>query len=205
MPQASTQLTDAGTVQPGACRAITFVLAAAGPVSVLSIPHPVPTKNQTETGRLGRIRLFRPGNPATVAASTTALIGAKQMALSYQATPDDAAIGGTWTCRVCNDTLFPLEFDTTLTIPPIPTASFDIGLLNSILALAASTADLRLHLQTTDDGSAACIASWSVALSSLLPGTPISATSGGPKTVLKDAVQRDFLWRILTRSLSTSR
>jgi hypothetical protein len=97
---------------------------------------------------------------------------------------------GSWTCRICNDTLFRLEFDTILTIPPVPTASFDVGLLNSILALAASTADLRIHLQTTENGSPASIASWSVALAGLLPKKPIQLSSG--QIVLRDAVEHRF-------------
>ena len=192
MAQASTQLTDAGTVQQGACRAITFVIGSPGSVSVVSVPNPVPAPNQTETGKLGHITLIRPGHPATVAATNPAPIGFQKMTLSYEATAADAAIAGTWMCRVCNDTLFPLEFDTTLTIPPIPTVSFDVGLFDSMLALAARTADLRIHLQTSDDQSPASIASWSVALAGLLPDTPAQATGNSPKTVLKNAVEARF-------------
>jgi hypothetical protein len=190
MSQASTQLTDSGTIPGGGtCRSITFVVAEPGPISVVSVPQPLPQKNQTETGLLGRIKLIRPGNPPMVVANVATAIGQSKMTLSYQPTPQDLAARGSWSCRICNETEFPFEFDTTLTIPPIPTASFDVGLFNSILALAAGTADLRIHLATTNDGSAATIASWSVALAGLLPLTPVTIKQGAAQIVLRNKVE----------------
>src|SRR4051812_24992033 len=109
MPQASTEITDSGSIDASFCRGITFVVAGPGPVSVVSVPTPVPRPNQTETGLLGRIQLIRPGNPQVVIASIRVPIGKQQMALSYQPTAQDLASRGAWTCRICNETLFRLE------------------------------------------------------------------------------------------------
>src|SRR5690349_1831896 len=112
MSQASTQLTDSGTIPGGGtCRSITFVVAEPGPISVVSVPQPIPQTNQTETGLLGRIKLIRPGNPAMVVANVPIAIGANKMTLSYQPTAQDLAARGSWSCRICNETEFPFEFD----------------------------------------------------------------------------------------------
>lgn len=192
MPAASSQITDAATITQGVPHNIPVIVAAPGTVSIVSRPiGTLPT--QSETGLLGRIQLLRPVRPATFAINKPFAIGSKEMTASYEATEADVALGGTWTCRISNETDDQREFDTTLTVPPIPTASFDVGLLNAMLELAARTAALHLHLHTTGDGSAASIASWSIPIAALLPATPVEVTKGEPKVVLKNATDVHFV------------
>jgi hypothetical protein len=53
----------------------------------------------------------------------------------------------------------------------LKTASLDIPFLNTVLSEAAATAAVRVHLESSSDGSAQSVASWSVAVANLIGGT----------------------------------
>ncbi len=164
---------DQAQIASESLRTISFRPGEPGPISVSSVPTQVPLKSQSELGLLGRVELLKPGSTTPVA-SATAPIGSALLATSYTATAADLAPTGNWTCRIFNGSLIGTVFTTEITSVsdlPLKTASFDLPFLNTVLSEAAATAAVRVHLESSSDGSAQSVASWSVAVADLVSGT----------------------------------
>jgi hypothetical protein len=171
--------TDQGQIASEDTRDIRFrPVAVPGPIVVYSAPSPVPTKTQSELGRLGTVTLVRPGGGAP-AATASAKIGSTALGLMYTTTAADLAAPGDWICRIFNASLVSPTFATKITSSasppvidyPIKTASFDIPLLGTLLMEAVETAAVRIHLEASGDGSNQSVASWSVPIANLIGGS----------------------------------
>ena len=68
------------------------------------------------------------------------------------------------------NTVFTTEI-TSVSDLPLKTASFDMPFLNTVLSEASATAALRVHLESSSDGSLQSVASWSVAVADLIGGS----------------------------------
>jgi hypothetical protein len=174
MPSFATQtVSDQSQIASESQHDIRFRPRSPGQITVLSTPSPVPMKSQTETGLLGKVELRRPGSGVPVA-SLASKIGENHLVLSYTATSADLATAGDWTCRILNSSLIKSVFATQITSVsdfPLKTASFDLGLLGNMLSAAARTAALRVHLESSSDGSPQSVASWSVPVASSFGGS----------------------------------
>ena len=132
-------------------RVISFRPGQPGPVGIRSSPVALTSKPQSETGLLGILELLRPGDTVPVA-SVKVPISSTLLALSYTATSTDLTTKWEWTCRVYNQTLVEILFDTDITYVsdfPVQTASFDIPLLNILFAEVANDAQFKVHIQTS--------------------------------------------------------
>jgi len=174
MPGQTTTLTDDAEIGGGDSRAIRFTLLGPGPVRVNTRPQRQPT--HSESGELGEVWLLRPGSSKPAAKAKTAFsLSAGSVGLTFQATDADAAIPGLWTCEVRNWTDDSGTWHTTIfgSIAPEPpeqlaTVSFDVELLNLMLATVVNAANLQVHLESSEDGSELCHAQWSKAVSKKL-------------------------------------
>jgi hypothetical protein len=132
--------------------ALLFSVNKPGHITVSSAPttHPV----HSETGALGSLLLFRPGTAGAIAHSAPSKLADTSIALSYNATAADAALGASWSCRVTNLTLDTLTWHTVITgvsPPPVATASVDIALINRILEVIVAALHVQIHLETNGD------------------------------------------------------
>lgn len=171
MPDFANQTkSDQTNIGPNSHHDILFQPGQPGPISVGSTRPSSLLKSLAATGHL---ELYRPGSTAP-AAARPGVPGASAFDLAYTATAADLAVKGDWTCRVYNDGTDSAVYSTTITYVgdlPILTASFDIALLNVMLAEVAATAAVRVHLESSGDSSARSVASWSVPVANLLGGS----------------------------------
>jgi hypothetical protein len=156
-------------------RDILFRVVAPGMITIHSAAPPQhPT--HSEMGVLGLLLLRRPGSN-TVLKRKVAQLTDSSITLQYQATAADAAVFGNWTCELDNGLDVPLTWTTAISGPvtsiPLQSASFDLGLLNLLLAELTTIAALSVHLQSSADQSQLSNASWSAALGTLLGGLTI--------------------------------
>jgi hypothetical protein len=155
---------------------ISFRPVQPGPVTIMSVPRRHPQKSQAETGVLGTLRLSRPGidGHGVMLKTETVKIDQPHLFLSFDATAADLAAPGDWTCEVSNETLLDIVFDTDIAYVskfPLQTASFDIGLLNLLLAEFAAAAEFRLRVVTSADANdASSSVAWSDNLARALNG-----------------------------------
>ena len=108
------------------------------------------------------------------------------------------AAPGNWTCDIDNDSLEAITFTTTVTFPidvPVATASFDIGLLNIILAKLVDAASVRLHIESSGDGSPRSFVSLSQDIADLL-GLP-SVTTFPVADQTDTVLHFDIIYRIV--------
>jgi hypothetical protein len=165
---------DVTTISGGGLHTVQFRPVQAGNIFVRSTPAGPP--NHSETGFLGRVDLYRPGKPDPLA-SYEARIGEIVLGLTYSATDADLVPAGNWTCRVHNATEADLSFDTEISYPStIPlehkTATFDVTLLNLLLAEAVAASGLAFHIQSSaskDDPESNV--SWSINVANTLSGS----------------------------------
>lgn len=163
---------DQAVIAGGDTRTIPFRPQRAGRITIRSTPEHPPT--HSETGSLGRLDLRRPGR-ATPLATVKPHIGATVLAVSYEATDADLVPTGDWTCDVTNATEVDLTFDTVISYPSIvplekADATFDVGLLNLLLAETIADAELRLHVESSgSEDDPRTVVSWSPVVANLLP------------------------------------
>jgi hypothetical protein len=97
------------------------------------------------------------------------------LAVGYTATAADLAVAGDWSCRVFNATDADLTFDTEIVYPsttPLEhkTATFDVGLMNLMVAEAFAAGELGFHIQSSASGTdEQSYVSWSQAVADSLP------------------------------------
>lgn len=139
--------TDTSVVGSGLRHAIAVTPQSAGPLSVrttLSDPHAHP-----DGTAIGGLLLLRPHSATPVARATIAP-GQAEADLAYSVTEADLATSGPWTCVVENFALQELTFTTTVTYPGPTlvdrTATFDLGLLNLVMAQLVRDIGLSAHL-----------------------------------------------------------
>lgn len=181
VPDPTTQTTsDQTQIASEGSREIKFrPVTQPGPISVVSTPAPVPTKSQSETGKLGSVSLLRPGS-GTPVATASEVAGSPRLGLSHTTTAAELAAPGDWICRIFNSSHIPSTFSTVITSTasppatnfPIKTASFDIPFLGTVLQEVAATAALRMHLEASgsDQTDKRSVASWSVPVANLIGG-----------------------------------
>jgi hypothetical protein len=163
---------DQAVVGGGDMHTVRFRPDQPGTVSVRSTASHAPT--HSETGQLGRLDLLRPGS-ATPVASNKAAIGQNLLALTHAVTAAELAPAGDWTCRVFNATEANITFDTEITYPSTvqlehKTATFDVELLDLILAEAVAAGGLGWHIESSgspDDQRS--FVSWSQNVGDSLP------------------------------------
>jgi len=178
-------INDQAVVAGGESRDIHFRPLRPGNVTVRSFP--AQTHVHSETGYLGQVDLYRPGAAKplrTVKAKVPA--SAQQpvvLGVSYPATDADLAPAGDWTCVVRNWADADIRFDTAISYLgnvalEHRTASFDVELLNLILAEAIADSGLSWHLQSSPEASdQESSVSWSAAAAATLPGDLRGLTS----------------------------
>lgn len=169
---ATQTISDHARIASGDQRDIKFRPGQPGTITLQTKPSPVPQKSQTETGFLGQIELRRPGS-GTPVAKEKVKIGENHLALGYTATAADLAAPGDWTCRITNFSLINADFTTVISYIsdfPLLTASFDIPLIEQLLSEVGATAAVRVHLESSNDGSKQSVASWSVPVANLIGG-----------------------------------
>ena len=176
---------DQAVIPGGDSREIHFRPLRPGTVTVRSVP--AQTHVHSETGFLGQVDLYRPGAAQplrTVKAKVPA--SAQQpvvLEVSYPATDADLAPTGDWTCAVRNWADADISFSTTISyLSNVAlehrSASFDIELLNLILAEAIADSGLGWHLQSSADASdQESSVSWSAGVAGTLPGSLRGLTS----------------------------
>jgi hypothetical protein len=171
MPDALQTVSDERKIGGTSSHYILFRVVAPGPITIHSDPADHP--NHSESGLLGWLILRRPGNNTPV--KQEAQLTDQFMALTYQATAADVAVGGTWTCQVYNGADYGFIWHTNIrgfiTDIPFQTASFDIGLLNLLLAEAVTTAEVQLHLESSGDDTPRSTVLWSAAIAPLMNGS----------------------------------
>jgi hypothetical protein len=167
---------DNAVIAAGESRTIQFRPAEPGNVAVRSVP--AQPAAHSESGFLGSLDLRRPGSTQPLASSETRT-GGTVLALRYQATAADLVTPGNWTCEVANATDVDQVFDTEISYPsstPAPqvvnkTATFDVGLLNLIIAEAVTDSGLSWHLESSaSDADPESFVAWSPAVADTLPG-----------------------------------
>lgn len=174
---------------------IPFRVVAPGMITIHSaVPPQHPT--HSESGVLGWLILRRPGSNAALKRKVAHLTDSS-ITLQYQATAADAAVFGNWTCEVDNGLDVPLTWTTNISGPvttiPLQSASFDLGLLNLLLAELTTIAVLSVHLQSSADQSQLSKVSWSGALATLLSGLteyPFHLDDEAKQTPIGDIVFR---------------
>jgi hypothetical protein len=182
-------------VASGDSQELSFRPGAVGRVSVhtdLSRPNA-----RSETGNVAQIFLRRPGAQRPLA-SAILKRGTPSGGFSYAATAADLAAPGNWTCDIDNDSLEAITFTTAVTFPidvPVATASFDIGLLNIILAKLVDAASVRLHIESSGDGSPRSFVSLSQDIADLL-GLP-SVTTFPVADQTDTVLHFDIIYRIV--------
>jgi hypothetical protein len=105
----------------------------------------------------------------------TAPVTSTTLAASYNVTSADLAVVGDWTCTIRNETLNNIVFDTRILYQSnyeLLAASFDVELLNLVLAEVLALAQISVHLQSsaspTEDDT---YVTWSPVVGNLLPGS----------------------------------
>ena len=168
---------DQAVIPGGDTRTIHFRPVRSGNVTVRCTP--AEWHVHSESGYLAQVNLFRPGK-AQPLKSVKAKVGANPqqpvvLELTYPATDADLATAGDWTCEVFNwadvDISFVTEVSCFSTIPLAhKTASFDVELLNFVLAEAIADSGLSWHLQSSADAAdTESLVSWSAAVADSLP------------------------------------
>ena len=76
--------------------------------------------------------------------------------------------------------------------PPVSTASFDVELLNAMVAEVVTAADFRVHLQSSADGSELSALSWSPDLG--FGSGYVFHIDDASKHI--DIIDADIVWRI---------
>jgi hypothetical protein len=172
---------DDSAIAGGTTHTVRFRPDRPGPVGVSVTPQGEPTRS--ETGDLARIELRLPGASQPQASYTAPLGAPIPLVLSYTATEADLVPAGDWSCSIFNASDATLTFDTTITciglVPLIhATATFDIGLLNILLAEAVVAAQLGVHVETSaDPDDASSYIAWSANVGTTLPGQLKNTTS----------------------------
>lgn len=165
---------DQTTIPGGSGHTIQFRPVEPGNIIVRSTAAHPPT--HSETGLLGRLELHRPGQATAVASYNGKISGGAVLEVTYAATQADLAIAGNWLCRVTNATEVDVVFNTVISYPStIPllqkTATFDVALLNLLIAEAVAASGLDFHIQSSADASEAeSSISWSTNVGDSLPG-----------------------------------
>jgi hypothetical protein len=183
------------TLAAGDSQELSFRPGAPGRVSVhteLSRPNA-----RSETGALAQIFLRRPG-AARPLATATLRVGTRSGGLSYDATTADLAVPGDWLCEVSNDSLDPIAFTTVVAFPinvPLLTASIDIELLNIVIAKLVDAASVRIHIESSGDGSprSSMLLSEDIADLLVLPSVTMFSVADQTDTVLGF----DVVYRVL--------
>ena len=142
---------DVATISGGDTHTIQFRPVQPGNVTVRSTASDPP--KHSESGFLGRVELRRPGKPNPLA-FYRAPIGQTELGLTYAVTEADLGPVGNWFCGVTNATDADVSFDTEISYPsttPLEhkSATFDITLLNLLLAEAVAASGLAFHIQSS--------------------------------------------------------
>lgn len=151
--------TDQAQIGGGDTRDIHFHPAESGPVGVNCVASS--PRAHAESGFLARVDLLRPGVTAPVATVNVKSGSAGPILLSHSISAAELATAGNWTVRVMNATDVAQTFTTTIAYPStlvVQQASFDIPLLNLILAQTLNTAAIRFHIESSA-GDAATVVS----------------------------------------------
>jgi hypothetical protein len=174
-------VTDESVIDGGGRHAVHFQPAQPGPIGVQVTPKDPPTRS--ETGKLALLELYRPGRSQPLASYLAPLGAPLPLPLAYTATAADLASAGNWSCLVQNATETPTTFDTAISYQSLvplehTTATFDVELLNIMLAEAVVAAGLSAHIQSSSDPSdKASYIAWSANVGSTLPGSLANTTS----------------------------
>jgi hypothetical protein len=156
---ASLTTTDQAKIDGGDTRDIHFRPGEPGPIGInCTASSP---RAHAESGFLARVDLLRPGTAAPVATVKVKSGSTGPILLGHNATAAELAAAGNWTVRVMNATDVTQTFTTRITCPStfvLQQASFDIPLLNLILAQTLATAAIRIHLESSA-GDAATVVS----------------------------------------------
>jgi hypothetical protein len=160
---ADSSVSDDASIDGGESRPVAFRVTQAGAINVSSkpVPHPV----HSESGSLGALALFRPGDTAP-ASRVVSPMSAGSLSFAYDASGADAELEGSWTCRVTNLTDDTAAWHTQITVgsPTLLTASFDLALLNGILETVVSASAVSLHLESDSLGGKRSVVGWSNAI-----------------------------------------
>jgi hypothetical protein len=155
MTNPNSTLAEDDQIGGGQSHAIGFQVHAAGWITVRSAPTTKPA--HSETGALGAIALYRPGDIKPVKLSAPTKVTDDVVTLAYAATVADVALAGQWICRVTNLTDNALTWHTVITDvvpvvpPPVGTVSMDIELLNYLLSVVVAAMNMQIHLETSGD------------------------------------------------------
>ena len=146
---ARVQVQQTTTVPSESSGQVTFRPAEPGDVTVFSTFDN--KKPRSETNKAARLELLKPGS-GTAVATIDAPVGTTQLGVSYTATAADLAVPGNWICRLSNESLVALTFNTLIGFVspyPLQKATFDISLLQTLITQVMADAQLRLHLQSS--------------------------------------------------------
>ena len=194
MPEGTSGL-DVAEIAGTDSRDVRFRVVEPGPITIHSVPSGHPT--HSDSGVLGWLLLLRPGQGS--GREDTAKLTDGFMGLTYNATAADVALAGAWTCVLNNGADIPLKWQTSISghvaanaPPPVSTASFDVELLNAMVAEVVTAADFRVHLQSSADGSELSALSWSPGLG--FGSGYVFHIDDASKHI--DIIDADIVWRI---------
>lgn len=157
------KIVDDTSLANGESRALSLLVPGPGPIRMSSTPSPHPVRS--ETGSLGILALYRPGDGQPVA-HVVAPLSAGTIQLAYNATEADASLSGSWNCRVTNlaDDTASWHTEITVGVPTILTASFDLALLNGILQTVVAASGICVHLESDSEQQKSTVVRWSEAI-----------------------------------------
>lgn len=157
-------ISDQTLILGGGTRNIQFRPSQPGPINIQSVATDPPL--HSESGFLGWLNLLNPAGK--IVATERTKVGKNQnlLTVTFQTTAADLTAPGQWTCQVANGTEVNLTFTTRITnvgSTPLKTASFDVGMLNVLLANITAAAQFTINI-----GNGVGVLAWSSAFAAFL-------------------------------------